>query len=88
MKTTWILLDHNGHLFTSLVPGQLGGHRKNKIYGHMNCPAALRALAKGHYAQHRVFFLDEKTALAAGFRPCGTCMKEKYLQWKQKQQEQ
>jgi methylphosphotriester-DNA--protein-cysteine methyltransferase len=29
----------------------------------------------------RVFFADEKTALAAGFRPCGNCLREKYKEY-------
>jgi methylphosphotriester-DNA--protein-cysteine methyltransferase len=28
-----------------------------------------------------VFFADEATALAAGYRPCGTCMREEYRAW-------
>jgi methylphosphotriester-DNA--protein-cysteine methyltransferase len=29
-----------------------------------------------------VFFADEETAIAAGFRPCGACMREEYRRWK------
>jgi methylphosphotriester-DNA--protein-cysteine methyltransferase len=29
-----------------------------------------------------VFFADEETAIAAGFRPCGACQREKYRAWK------
>lgn len=82
MKKKWILTGTDGKSFESDVPGILGGHRKNKIYGRMDCPAALRALARGHYVKQRVFFADEETAIAAGYRPCGSCMKEKYLEWK------
>jgi methylphosphotriester-DNA--protein-cysteine methyltransferase len=28
-----------------------------------------------------VFFADEKTALAAGYRPCGNCLREKYREY-------
>ena len=28
------------------------------------------------------FFKDEATAIAAGYRPCGCCMREKYKRWK------
>ncbi|MDI6935082.1 Ada metal-binding domain-containing protein, partial [Serratia sp. Se-PFBMAAmG] len=76
MKKKWILTGPDGKSFESDVPGILGGHRKNKIYGRMDCPAALRALARGHYVKQRVFFADEETAIAAGYRPCGSCMKE------------
>ena len=34
------------------------------------------------YEEHRVFFADEKTALAAGYRPCGNCLREQYTQYK------
>lgn len=78
----WKLLDVNGQLYENDAPGTVGGHRKNKIYGRMDCPSALRALAKGQYVKNRVFFLDEETAIIAGYRPCGSCMKEKYSIWK------
>jgi len=42
-------------------------------------------IAKGYYVRHRVFFADEATAIAAGYRPCAVCMKERYLLWKQAQ---
>jgi methylphosphotriester-DNA--protein-cysteine methyltransferase len=29
-----------------------------------------------------VFFADEATARAAGYRPCFTCMREEYRAWK------
>jgi len=29
-----------------------------------------------------VFFANEKDAIDAGYRPCGTCMKEQYKKWK------
>jgi len=32
-----------------------------------------------------VFFLDERTARAAGYRPCAICMPEKYRAWKHRQ---
>ncbi|WML44516.1 Ada metal-binding domain-containing protein [Neobacillus sp. PS3-40] len=69
-------------LYESETPGTYGGHRKSKIYGKMDCPAALRAIAKGGYVKYRVFFADEKTAIEAGFRPCGVCLPEKYAKWK------
>ena len=36
----------------------------------------------GKYQKHRVFFADEKTALAAGYRPCGNCLRNKYQEYK------
>jgi methylphosphotriester-DNA--protein-cysteine methyltransferase len=29
-----------------------------------------------------VFFADEATAIAAGYRPCFVCMREEYRAWK------
>lgn len=72
------LIGPDGKEYISEEKGTLGGHRKLKIYGKLNCPSALRYIAKGDYVQHRVFFKDEETAIAAGYRPCGICMKEQY----------
>lgn len=71
----------------SSVPGTLGGHRAGSVYGRLDCPTALRAIARGGYVKNRVFFADEATAVAAGFRPCGACLPEKYAAWKQADQE-
>ena len=69
--------------YLSEKKGALGGHKRLKIYGRLDCPSALRYIAKGQYVQHRVFFEGEETALAAGYRPCGVCMKEHYKLWKE-----
>jgi methylphosphotriester-DNA--protein-cysteine methyltransferase len=62
--------------------GTLGGHRGTRIYGRLDCPSALRALAKGGYVRYRVFFADEAEAVVAGYRPCARCLPEKYRAWK------
>src|SRR4051812_7358066 len=64
------------------MPGGLGGHRRNRGYGRLDCPAALRWIARGHYVRQRVFFADEPTAVAAGYRPCAACLPERYADWK------
>ena len=65
------------------MAGTLGGRRRTRIYGRLDCPSALRALARGDtYARERVFFADERTAVAAGYRPCANCMPEAYREWK------
>ncbi|MDD6827122.1 MAG: Ada metal-binding domain-containing protein [Oscillospiraceae bacterium] len=79
------LIGPDGKEYLSEEKGSLGGHRVQKIYGRLDCPSALRYIAKGQYVQYRVFFKDEETAIAAGYRPCGICMKEKYRIWKEKQ---
>jgi len=76
------LIGADGVEYPSEVPGTLGGHRKNKIYGRLDCAGALRWIEKGHYVKQRVFFADEATALAAGYRPCARCLPAAYAAWK------
>lgn len=78
---TYTLLGRDGQPYQSRTPGTLGGHRRQKVYGRLDCPTALRYIAKGQYVQHRVFFADEEVAIAAGYRPCGHCLRAKYRQW-------
>ena len=79
---TYLLAGRDGKPYESPVAGAWGGHRRTKIYGRLDCPAALRAIARGGYARHRVFFADEETAIAAGYRPCASCCEDRYLAWK------
>jgi methylated-DNA-[protein]-cysteine S-methyltransferase len=81
-QRTWTLIGADGEPYESPVPGTLGGHRRTKGYGRLGCRAALGWIAKGHYVKHRVFFADEETAVAAGYRPCAVCMPERYAEWK------
>ncbi|WP_433621441.1 Ada metal-binding domain-containing protein [Nocardia sp. CA-120079] len=78
----YILTDADGRPYPSPTPGWYGGHRRGKLYGRLDCPSALRALARGHYRAHRVFFADEQTAIAAGYRPCAVCLPAAYAAWK------
>jgi hypothetical protein len=78
------LLGADGQMVMSPTKGILGGHRRTKVYGQMECPSARRALANGGYRQDRVFFADEATAVAAGFRPCHSCMPVEYQAWKER----
>ncbi|WP_293943998.1 MULTISPECIES: Ada metal-binding domain-containing protein [unclassified Sphingobacterium] len=55
----------------------LGGYRKLKIYGLLNCTSGKRMKV-----ENRVFFKNEAEALRNGYRPCGHCLNEKYKQWK------
>lgn len=77
------LVDSAGVMYESDLPGTIGGHKQLKIYGRLDCPSALRYIAKGQYVQHRVFFKDEEMAIAAGFRPCARCMPKEYIRWKE-----
>jgi methylphosphotriester-DNA--protein-cysteine methyltransferase len=72
----------DGREYLSATPGTLGGHRRTKGYGRLDCRVALGWIAKGHYVKHRVFFADEATAIAAGYRPCAVCLPEEYRAWK------
>jgi len=79
---TYTLLGRDGQPYQSPTKGLLGGHRRTKVYGTMDCPVALSLLRRGFEPRHRVFFADEATAMAAGFRPCGACMRHRYAAWK------
>ncbi len=83
----YTLVGRDGLPYESATPGTLGGHRRTKVYGRLDCPTALRWIAKGHYVQHRVFFADEEVARAAGYRPCGHCLRAAYRQWSTDQQQ-
>ena len=75
------LIDHTGQPYDSDRPGTVGGQRRTRIYGRLDCPAAARALARGGYVSQRVFFLDTDVAVAAGYRPCAVCLPEPYRVW-------
>lgn len=81
------LIDENGNEYLSELPGTLGGNKRLKIYGRLDCPSANRWIEKGYYVKDRVFFLDEETAKKAGYRPCAICMKNEYEKWKEEQKE-
>jgi methylphosphotriester-DNA--protein-cysteine methyltransferase len=76
------LIDADGTPYESATPGIVGGYRATRIYGRLDCPSALRAIANGGYVTHRVFFADEETAVAAGYRPCARCLPDAYRTWR------
>lgn len=78
----WTLIGPDGQPWQSSRPGSLGGHRRSKIYGRLDCRAALQAIARGGYVKHRVFFANQATAIAAGYRPCAVCLPAEYARWK------
>lgn len=81
---SYTLIGSDGRPYESANPGTLGGHRATRIYGRLDCPSALRAIANGGYIRHRVFFADEATAIAAAYRPCARCLPDEYRQWKER----
>ena len=76
------LINENGEEYLSEIPGTLGGNKRLKIYGRLDCPSANRWIEKGYYIQNRVFFLNEEIAIKAGYRPCAVCMRKEYEEWK------
>lgn len=82
----YTLINGEGKEYLSFFPGTLGGHRKQKIYGRLDCKSANNWLKKGFYAKNRVFFLTEEDAINAGYRPCAVCMPEAYEKWKSEQE--
>lgn len=80
-RKTYTLLGGDRRPYQSDTPGTLGGHDRSRVYGRLDCPTALRAIARGGYVKHRVFFADERTAVAAGYRPCGVCLRDEYRAW-------
>ncbi|MEO6549406.1 MAG: Ada metal-binding domain-containing protein [Ferruginibacter sp.] len=55
----------------------LAGNNSLKIYGHLHCRSGKRMKVG-----NRVFFRSETEAVEQGYRPCGHCMRSKYLIWK------
>jgi methylphosphotriester-DNA--protein-cysteine methyltransferase len=81
----YTLIGADGRPYSSETPGTLGGNSRLRIYGRLDCRSANRWVGKG-YEEIRVFFADEETAIAAGYRPCGTCMRDEYREWKKDQE--
>jgi methylated-DNA-[protein]-cysteine S-methyltransferase len=81
---TYTLIGADGVPRASQTPGTLGGHRPGRIYGSLDCPGAAQAIARGGYVTHRVFFADEPTAVAAGYRPCARCLPTEHRRWKER----
>jgi methylated-DNA-[protein]-cysteine S-methyltransferase len=79
----YTLIGADNVAYATAAPGTLGGHRADRIYGTLGCPGAARAIARGGYVANRVFFADEPTAIAAGYRPCATCLPDAYRTWKE-----
>ena len=81
-QRVWTLVGADGKPYDSPTPGTFGGHRRNRIYGRLDCPSARRAIARGGYVADRVFFADERDAVAADYRPCAVCIPGAYARWK------
>lgn len=55
----------------------LAGNKNGKIFGLLSCSRGKRM-----HSKNRVFFKDLAEALAAGYRPCGFCMRGYYKAWR------
>ena len=84
-KKQFKLIDSNNQIYLSDTKGTIGGNKKLKIYGKLDCPSAKRWIDKGKYTSNRIFFETEEIAIAAGYRPCSVCMPKEYEKWKNKQ---
>jgi hypothetical protein len=86
---TWeqVLLGPDGKKYASATPGTLGGNGKQRVYVKLTCGSARSAIRRWGeaYTRTRVFFADEATAIAAGYRPCGNCMRGAYAEWRKRQ---
>jgi len=89
MDKKYLLVGADGKSYLSSRPGVLGGHRKQRLYGRLDCSSALRALARAAagktqhgYDKERVFFASELDAISAGYRPCSRCLPSAYAQWR------
>lgn len=60
------LLGADGNFYFSDTPGTYGGNSKAKIYGRLDCPAALDSIRRfpGSYEKGRVFLPMRKRPLA------------------------
>lgn len=74
-------IDYTGTQVRSAIKASricYGGNSKLKIYGRLDCKSGKR-LKKAN----RVFFSSMNEAKENGYRPCGNCMRQEYLQWKE-----
>lgn len=71
--------ERSRNLFLKAESGEisLGGNRKLKIFGRLDCRAGKRMKI-----ENRVFFQNAKEAINLGYRPCAICMRSEYLIWK------
>jgi methylphosphotriester-DNA--protein-cysteine methyltransferase len=81
-RKTYPLIGADGKPHSTAVKGTIGGHRRTRIFGRLDCPTALRAIARCCYVRHRVFFAETGTVWKAGYRPCAVCMPDAYRVWK------
>ena len=53
----YTLIGADGKPYPSPQKGTLGGHRKLKLYGRLDCKSALAWIAKGQYVRYRVLLM-------------------------------
>ena len=57
----------------------LAGNLSLRIYGTLSCKSGTKTKI-----ENRVFFKNETEAIQLGFRPCGHCLRDRYILWKSK----
>ncbi|WP_084788718.1 Ada metal-binding domain-containing protein [Bradyrhizobium sp. Cp5.3] len=82
MAVPYKLIGADGRTYLSATPRPARGHRWLKGCGRLDCRSALRWIARGLCTRYRVFFADEATAIAAGYRPCARCLPQRYAPWR------
>src|SRR2546423_10115645 len=55
----------------------MAGNIRLKIYGTLSCKSGKLMKSK-----NRVFFSSEEEAISLGYRPCGHCMRKRYVHLK------
>jgi hypothetical protein len=50
----YTLTGANDQPYSSPIPGTVGRHRRHRVYGRLDCPAALLAIARGRGTNDRV----------------------------------
>ena len=86
VSKTYTLLGADGRAVPERREGPARRQRPHQGLRHAwTAPSRSRCCAAGFEPKHRVFFADEETAIAAGFRPCGACMRARYREWRARQ---
>lgn len=71
----------HGTTLGNITPGEMGGIRRDRIYGHFDCPNAICVLIKGN-AEHPAFLKDEIADIAVGYPPASHWLRPRYQVWR------
>lgn len=82
---THTLIGADGKPHVSAEKGILGGRRGTKIFGRLDCPAALRAHCPRQVRQPPSLLRRLGNSHPSRYRPCAVCMPDAYQTWKARQ---